>query len=94
MSNINPIEVPIFISFNFGEVNTILAGLGKLPYEQVEQLYSRIRSTAVQTLNEAELRALEQPVEALDADFENATSNLPPAAPLDQAGGVTAGEPA
>lgn len=50
----NPISVPISYTLNFEQVNLLLEGLGKLPYERVEQLYVAVRSVALQTLQDAE----------------------------------------
>ena len=50
----NPASVPINYTLNFQQVNLLLEGLGKLPYERVEQLYNAMRSAALQTLQDAE----------------------------------------
>lgn len=50
----NPATVPINYTLNFQQVNLLLEGLGKLPYERVEQLYSAMRGAALQTLQDAE----------------------------------------
>ena len=50
----NPATVPINYTLNFQQVNLLLEGLGKLPYERVEQLYSAMRSVALQTLQVSE----------------------------------------
>ena len=50
----NPAAVPITVTLNFHQVNTILTGLGKLPYEEVESLYNTIRSVGINTMNDAE----------------------------------------
>lgn len=50
----NPASVPINYTLNFQQVNLLLEGLGKLPYERVEQLYSAMRGAALQTLQDSE----------------------------------------
>lgn len=50
----NPAAVPINYTLNFQHVNLLLEGLGKLPYERVEPLYSALRSAALQALKTAE----------------------------------------
>lgn len=50
----NPAAVPINYTLNFQQVNLLLEGLGKLPYERVEQLYSAMRGAALQTLQDSE----------------------------------------
>ena len=50
----NPAAVPITFTLNFHQVNTILTGLGKLPYEEVENLYNTIRSVGINAMNDAE----------------------------------------
>ena len=50
----NPAEVPINYTLNFQQVNLLLEGLGKLPYERVEQLYTALRSVGLNTLQDAE----------------------------------------
>lgn len=49
-----PATVPINYTLNFQQVNLLLEGLGKLPYERVEQLYSAMRGAALRTLQDAE----------------------------------------
>lgn len=50
----NPASVPINYTLNFQQVNLLLEGLGKLPHERVEQLYTAMRSVALQALQDAE----------------------------------------
>lgn len=50
----NPAAVPIQYVLNFQQVNLVLEGLGKLPYERVEQLYTAFRGAALQSLQAAE----------------------------------------
>lgn len=50
----NPASVPINYTLNFQQVNLLLEGLGKLPYERVEQLYSAMRGAALQALRDSE----------------------------------------
>ena len=50
----NPASVPINYILNFQQVNVLLEGLGKLPHERVEQLYTAMRSVALQALQDAE----------------------------------------
>ncbi len=59
----NPNQVPINYTLTLDHVNLILAGLGKLPFEQVSDLVNGIRSVALQALKEAEESA-EAEVEA------------------------------
>lgn len=47
-------QVPINYTLNAAQVGVILRGLGKLPLEEVEQLFAGIRSVAQQTLQQAE----------------------------------------
>lgn len=54
IASFNPAAVPITVTLNFHQVNTILTGLGKLPYEEVESLYNTIRSVGINTMNDAE----------------------------------------
>lgn len=49
-----PASVPINYTLNFQQVNLLLEGLGKLPYERVEQLYSAMRGAALQALRDSE----------------------------------------
>jgi hypothetical protein len=63
----NPANVPIYYTLSFQQVNLLLEGLGKLPYERVEQLYVGLRTVALQTLQAAE-QAQAQPdlIEAVE----------------------------
>ena len=51
------------------QVNLILSGLGKLPFEQVESLYMGIRNLALQSLQAAEEKA-RQEADSLVQDVE------------------------
>lgn len=64
---IDPNQVPIHFTLNLAQVNLILKGLGKLPHEEVEQLYNGIRSSALNTLQTAEKAALDAIAAATDA---------------------------
>ncbi len=50
----NPNEVVIRYDLNIDQVNTILEGLGQLPFNRVDQLINGIRTIALSTLREAE----------------------------------------
>ena len=50
----NPNQVPINYTLTLDQVNLILAGLGKLPFEQVSEFVNGIRGVALQALKEAE----------------------------------------
>lgn len=78
----NPATVPINYTLNFQQVNLLLEGLGKLPYERVEQLYSAMRGAALQTLQDSE-QAYNEAAER-EAEAER-VRNLPPAVAEDQA---------
>lgn len=54
MDQFKPSEVPITLTLNFPQVNLILQGLGKLPFDSVESLYVGIRNAAVATMQKAE----------------------------------------
>jgi hypothetical protein len=71
----NPAEVPINYTLNFQQVNVLLEGLGKLPFEKVEQLYLGMRSVALQTLQGAEAAHKEAAEKAAAAE---ANRNAPP----------------
>lgn len=73
----NPASVPINYTLNFQQVNLLLEGLGKLPYERVEQLYSAMRGAALQTLQDSE-QAYNEAVER-EAEAERIRA-LPPEA--------------
>lgn len=79
----NPASVPINYTLNFQQVNLLLEGLGKLPYERVEQLYSAMRGAALQTLQDAEHRAHNEAAER-EAEAERIRA-LPPEATEAQA---------
>jgi hypothetical protein len=50
--NIN--QLPIAYTFTLDQVNLIINSLAKQPYEQVTDLITGIRSTALKAINEAE----------------------------------------
>lgn len=83
----NPASVPINYTLNFQQVNLLLEGLGKLPYERVEQLYSAIRGAALQALQAAE-QAYNEAAER-DAEAERVRA-LPPEATVESEGASTA----
>jgi len=64
----NPASVQINYTLNFQQVNLLLEGLGKLPYERVEQLYIAIRGTALKTLQDAEQSHIALTSDAGDAN--------------------------
>jgi len=78
----SPASVPINYTLNFQQVNLLLEGLGKLPYERVEQLYSAMRGAALQALQAAEQAYNE--VAEREAEAER-VRNLPQAVAEDQA---------
>lgn len=47
-------QVPIQYTLNVAQVNLILRGLGKLPFDEVEGLYLPMRQVALETLSRAE----------------------------------------
>lgn len=63
-----PASVPINYTLNFQQVNLLLEGLGKLPYERVEQLYSAMRGAALQTLRDSEQAYNEAVVREAEAE--------------------------
>jgi len=73
----NPASVPINYTLNFQQVNLLLEGLGKLPHERVEQLYTAMRSVALQALQDAEQAHNEAAAREAEAERVRA---LPPAA--------------
>ena len=76
----NPAAVPITVTLNFHQVNTILTGLGKLPYEEVESLYNTIRSVGINTMNDAETQhKLAQQQESEHLPLERAPIEAPAA---------------
>ena len=54
---LTPNQVRITYAFTLDQVNLILNGLGKLPYEQVGDMVTSMRAIALQTLQEAEAKA-------------------------------------
>jgi hypothetical protein len=52
---LNPAQVVVKYELNLDQVNLILAALGKLPFEQVDQLVNGFRSVALNALREAEI---------------------------------------
>lgn len=54
MSQFNPQQVAIPITLNFQQINLILEGLGKLPFEKVESLYLGLRAHGIETIQKAE----------------------------------------
>lgn len=73
----NPASVPINYTMNFQQVNLLLEGLGKLPHERVEQLYTAMRSVALQALQDAEQAHNEEAAREAEAERIRA---LPPEA--------------
>jgi hypothetical protein len=55
----DPNQVAINYTMNSAQVALILRGLGKLPLEEVEQLFNGMRNVAIQTLQKAEQEAIE-----------------------------------
>lgn len=53
MSQFNPDDVQINLALNYKECNLILKALGKLPFEDVAELYSRVRTVGTTTMNAA-----------------------------------------
>lgn len=51
----NPQAVPIQITMNYQQINLMLEGLGKLPFEKVETIYTALRSHAVTSIQQAEV---------------------------------------
>lgn len=47
-------QVPINVTLNLPQVNTILEGLGELPFKKVEGIYNGLREVALKTLHQAE----------------------------------------
>ena len=50
----DPNNVPIALNFNLPQIQLVLKGLGKLPIEEGEGLYSAIRQAVGNTLQKAE----------------------------------------
>ena len=55
--SITPNQVPIIYTLNIDQVNLILTGLGKMPYEQVSDFVAGMRNVALQALQAAEEKA-------------------------------------
>lgn len=71
MSTITPFkpnEVVIPLGLTYSQVNLVLEGLGKLPMERVEGLYTGIRGQAVKSMQEAEAAHLQPTAVALSSD--------------------------
>jgi hypothetical protein len=64
----DPANVPIPVTLNFQQVNLLLEGLGKLPFERVEALYLGLRQVALQTLQQAESAHNNPPVEGTEVE--------------------------
>lgn len=47
-------QVPINVTLNLPQVNTLLEGLGELPFKKVEGIYNGLREVALKTLQQAE----------------------------------------
>ncbi len=54
----NPNQVPITLTLNLEQINTLLDGLAELPFKRVEALAVAIRNHAIERLKEAEKEAL------------------------------------
>lgn len=52
-------QVPINVTLNLPQVNTILEGLGELPFKKVEGIYNGLRDVALKTLQQAEAASKE-----------------------------------
>lgn len=52
-------QVPINVTLNLPQVNTLLEGLGELPFKKVEGLYNGLRNTALTALQQAEAASKE-----------------------------------
>lgn len=52
-------QVPINVTLNLPQVNTILEGLGELPFKKVEGIYNGLREVALKTLQQAEAASKE-----------------------------------
>lgn len=63
----DPKTVEIKYALSYDQVNLILEGLGKLPFERVESLYTGIRLHAAETMRAAELSVQSKQVAALEA---------------------------
>lgn len=58
-------QVPINVTLNLPQVNTILEGLGELPFKKVEGIYNGLRNTALNALQQAE-GASKEPDQVVD----------------------------
>lgn len=67
MPAFDPNQVPITYTLNAPQVSLILRGLGKLPLEEAEQLFTGLREVAMQTLQKAEAEAKAAVDKASDA---------------------------
>lgn len=68
----NPNEVAIRYDLNLDQVNTILEGLGQLPFNRVDQLVNGMRTIALGALREAELAAQVEAQAAANPNEEGA----------------------
>lgn len=68
----NPNEVVIRYDLNIEQVNTILEGLGQLPFNRVDQLVNGMRTIALSALREAELEAQVEAQAAANPNEEGA----------------------
>lgn len=68
----NPNEVAIRYDLNLDQVNTILEGLGQLPFNRVDQLVNGMRTIALSALREAELEAQVEAQAAANPNEEGA----------------------
>lgn len=68
----NPNEVAIRYDLNLDQVNTILEGLGQLPFNRVDQLVNGMRTIALSALREAELAAQVEAQAAANPNEEGA----------------------
>ena len=68
----NPNEVVIRYDLNIDQVNTILEGLGQLPFNRVDQLVNGMRTIALSALREAELEAQVEAQAAANPNEEGA----------------------
>lgn len=53
----NPNQVVVTLNLSLDQINMVIGGLAKLPYEQVAELVTGIRAAALNTLKEAEEKA-------------------------------------
>ena len=68
----NPNEIAIRYDLNLDQVNTILEGLGQLPFNRVDQLVNGMRTIALSALREAELAAQVEDQAAANPNEEGA----------------------